>query len=59
MSPGCADPPIRKERGQREVFCGSTGIVWLHRKLQGAFFLASWSSARAPAPISCSRRPGS
>ncbi|MCL6606510.1 MAG: ferredoxin:protochlorophyllide reductase (ATP-dependent) subunit N [Geminicoccaceae bacterium] len=39
MSPGCADAPIRKERGQREVFCGLTGIVWLHRKLQDAFFL--------------------
>jgi len=31
--------PIRKERGQREVFCGLTGIVWLHRKMQDAFFL--------------------
>lgn len=39
MSAGCADPAIRKERGQREVFCGLTGIVWLHRKLQDAFFL--------------------
>jgi len=39
MSPGCADAPIHKERGQREVFCGLTGIVWLHRKLQDAFFL--------------------
>ena len=28
-----------KERGQREVFCGLTGIIWLHRKLQDAFFL--------------------
>ncbi|MFM7887757.1 MAG: ferredoxin:protochlorophyllide reductase (ATP-dependent) subunit N, partial [Pseudanabaena sp.] len=26
-------------RGQREVFCGLTGIVWLHRKMQDAFFL--------------------
>ena len=26
-------------RGQREVFCGLTGIVWLHRKIQDAFFL--------------------
>ena len=25
--------------GQREVFCGLTGIVWLHRKIQDAFFL--------------------
>lgn len=30
--------PLR-ERGQREVFCGLTGIVWLHRKVQDAFFL--------------------
>ncbi len=30
---------ILRERGQREVFCGLTGIVWLHRKLQDAFFL--------------------
>ena len=27
------------ERGQREVFCGLTGIIWLHRKMQDAFFL--------------------
>ena len=31
--------PVIRERGQREVFCGLTGIVWLHRKLQDAFFL--------------------
>lgn len=31
--------PARHERGQREVFCGLTGIVWLHRKIQDAFFL--------------------
>jgi light-independent protochlorophyllide reductase subunit N len=30
---------ITLERGQREVFCGLTGIVWLHRKIQDAFFL--------------------
>ena len=30
---------IRTERGQREVFCGLTGIIWLHRKIQDAFFL--------------------
>ena len=28
-----------RERGQREVFCGLTGIIWLHRKIQDAFFL--------------------
>jgi len=27
------------ERGQRAVFCGLTSIVWLHRKIQDAFFL--------------------
>lgn len=43
---GCSDAPARRagdevlrERGQREVFCGLTGIVWLHRKMQDAFFL--------------------
>lgn len=38
-SVGCADAPVLKERGQREVFCGLTGIIWLHRKIQDAFFL--------------------
>jgi light-independent protochlorophyllide reductase subunit N len=38
-TPGCADAPVLRERGQREVFCGLTGIVWLHRKIQDAFFL--------------------
>ena len=33
------DAPVRRERGQREVFCGLTGIVWLHRKMPDAFFL--------------------
>jgi light-independent protochlorophyllide reductase subunit N len=37
---GCSDERfILRERGQREVFCGLTGIVWLHRKMQDAFFL--------------------
>ena len=36
---GCADAPVLKERGQREVFCGLTGLIWLHRKIQDAFFL--------------------
>jgi light-independent protochlorophyllide reductase subunit N len=36
---GCTNAPVRRERGQREVFCGLTGIVWLHRKIQDAFFL--------------------
>ena len=30
---------VLRERGQREVFCGLTGIIWLHRKMQDAFFL--------------------
>jgi len=43
--PGCDSPqanaarPVLRERGQREVFCGLTGIIWLHRKMQDAFFL--------------------
>ncbi|MBU1210356.1 MAG: ferredoxin:protochlorophyllide reductase (ATP-dependent) subunit N [Alphaproteobacteria bacterium] len=36
---GCLDAPVLRERGQREVFCGLTGIVWMHRKIQDAFFL--------------------
>ena len=36
---GCRDTPVLKQRGQREVFCGLTGIIWLHRKMQDAFFL--------------------
>ena len=36
---GCLDAPVLRERGQREVFCGLTGIIWLHRKMQDAFFL--------------------
>jgi light-independent protochlorophyllide reductase subunit N len=38
-SAGCSDQPVLRERGQREVFCGLTGIIWLHRKIQDAFFL--------------------
>lgn len=37
--PDDAPRPILRERGQREVFCGLTGIIWLHRKMQDAFFL--------------------
>lgn len=36
---GCDNNPVLRERGQREVFCGLTGIIWLHRKIQDAFFL--------------------
>lgn len=35
----CTEPSVIRERGQREVFCGLTGIIWLHRKIQDAFFL--------------------
>ncbi len=38
-APTQAAPSILRERGQREVFCGLTSIVWLHRKIQDAFFL--------------------
>jgi light-independent protochlorophyllide reductase subunit N len=31
--------PVQQERGQRAVFCGLTSIIWLHRKIQDAFFL--------------------
>jgi light-independent protochlorophyllide reductase subunit N len=30
---------LLRERGPRAVFCGLTSIVWLHRRLQDAFFL--------------------
>ena len=29
----------QQERGQRAVFCGLTSIIWMHRKIQDAFFL--------------------
>jgi light-independent protochlorophyllide reductase subunit N len=35
----CAEPQVLRQRGQREVFCGLTSIVWLHRKIPDAFFL--------------------
>ncbi|MCL3883071.1 ferredoxin:protochlorophyllide reductase (ATP-dependent) subunit N [Marivita sp. GX14005] len=38
-SSGCRNTPVLKQRGQREVFCGLTSIIWLHRKMQDAFFL--------------------
>jgi len=36
---GCDRPATIRERGQHEVFCGLTSIIWLHRKVQDAFFL--------------------
>lgn len=41
MTTGLAEqPPLQlfKESGQREVFCGLTSIVWLHRRMPDAFF---------------------
>jgi light-independent protochlorophyllide reductase subunit N len=38
-SQGCSNTPVLSEKGQRQVFCGLTGIIWLHRKIQDAFFL--------------------
>ena len=32
-------PSPLRQRGQHEVFCGLTSIIWLHRKMQDAFFL--------------------
>jgi light-independent protochlorophyllide reductase subunit N len=39
LEAGCEARPVLRERGQREVFCGLTGIVWMHRKIRDAFFL--------------------
>jgi light-independent protochlorophyllide reductase subunit N len=39
VAAGCDTRTVLRERGQREVFCGLTGIIWLHRKVQDAFFL--------------------
>ncbi len=35
---GCG-PSVQRQRGQHAVFCGLTGIIWMHRKIQDAFFL--------------------
>ncbi|RKQ70630.1 ferredoxin:protochlorophyllide reductase (ATP-dependent) subunit N [Oceanibaculum indicum] len=35
----CRSGQLIRERGQHEVFCGLTSIMWLHRKMQDAFFL--------------------
>jgi light-independent protochlorophyllide reductase subunit N len=37
--PATGQLEIRRENGQREVFCGLTSIVWLHRRMPDAFFL--------------------
>ncbi len=36
---GCGPSQPLRQRGQHEVFCGLTSIIWLHRKMQDAFFL--------------------
>lgn len=36
---GCGSIDFHREDGQRAVFCGLTGIVWMHRKIRDAFFL--------------------
>ncbi|MFM7453740.1 MAG: ferredoxin:protochlorophyllide reductase (ATP-dependent) subunit N, partial [Cyanobium sp.] len=37
--PSPVSPDVLRESGQREVFCGLTSIVWLHRRMPDAFFL--------------------
>ena len=39
MSVAASSQPLIRESGQREVFCGLTSIVWLHRRMPDAFFL--------------------
>ena len=38
-APAVQSHSLLKESGQREVFCGLTSIVWLHRRMPDAFFL--------------------
>src|SRR5437763_1626774 len=37
---GCDERTVLRQRGQPEVFCGLTGIIWLHRKIQDACLAA-------------------
>jgi light-independent protochlorophyllide reductase subunit N len=39
FSARCTETTTIRQRGQHEVFCGLTSIIWLHRKIQDAFFL--------------------
>jgi len=49
-------PPLfLRESGQREVFCGCTSIVWLHRRNADAFFLVV-APATVPHPWSVGGR---
>lgn len=51
---GCTDQQTLKQRGQHEVFCGLTSIVWLHRKIENAFFSCGWfPHLCAPHSIGC------
>jgi light-independent protochlorophyllide reductase subunit N len=38
-STASSTPELLRQSGQREVFCGLTSIVWLHRRMPDAFFL--------------------
>ena len=38
---------LLKENGQREVFCGLTSIVWLHRRMPDAFSGGGFTHLRA------------
>jgi hypothetical protein len=48
---GCGDAPVLRERGQREVFCGLTGIIWLHRKIGRLLPRRRLAHLRAPDPV--------
>lgn len=38
VAEACESQPVLRERDQHAVFCGLTRIIWLHRKMQDAFF---------------------
>ena len=46
-APAVQSHSLLKESGQREVFCGLTSIVWLHRRMPDAFFPVSYTHLRA------------
>ena len=43
-------PDITTERGERAVFCGLTSIIWLHRRIQDAFFRFAGITRGSPRP---------
>ncbi|MFN9635317.1 MAG: ferredoxin:protochlorophyllide reductase (ATP-dependent) subunit N, partial [Synechococcaceae cyanobacterium] len=47
LAAAAAEPPLLRESGQREVFCGLTSIVWLHRRMPAAYFLEVGSRTSA------------